>query len=116
MSHKRKSGSQREHKTYRIQPEIQAKIASYAGTTGWSEAKIVNALLKAAQDAIAGNLRAPQMVKEIFDSAEELELAKQKSERLLAPLRKKAAEARKALRPVVQKIKAVKKGMLKQAA
>lgn len=105
MKRKRTQKAERSHKTFRIHPEILVKTQGFAKTTGWSEAKVVNALLKASLDGIAGIKDAISQVKEAFEAAEDLELARQKSERLLAPLRKKAAEARLALRPLVQKIK-----------
>lgn len=104
------------HKTFRILPATTAKLRLYAQTTGWSEAKVVNHLLQASLDHLNGNAKAMQNLQGVINSAEALELARQKQELILAPLKKKAAEARRALQPLVQKIAQAKGTQAKKAA
>lgn len=96
------------HRSFRIDEGVLKTLEQQAETTGWSASKLANAWLAAARDHLAGIKMAMPSLLDRIKSAEDLELARQKTEAVLAPLRKKAAEARKALAPLVQKINAAR--------
>jgi hypothetical protein len=92
------------HRSFRIREDVVKRIQDWAKRTGWSESKMTNAWLAAAAAALSGDRQALIGLNETLSAAEQLETAHAAQERILAPLRKKAADARKALAPLVQRI------------